>query len=124
MITDPYNEEVRRLFADPAHAGTVDDGVVVREDGQGVRIEFSARVSAGSVAALRFRAWGCPHVIAAAETVCRLLEGKSTADLEVFAVAQISELLGIPIEKTGRILVIEDAVRSLARALTDTQMTT
>ena len=119
MSADPYSPEVRRLFADPAHAGTISDGVVVREDGQGVRVELSTTTHGDTLEVVRFRAWGCPHLIAASDEACRRLEGNSIGALEEFETAQIVELLGIPIEKLGRILVLEDAVRSLARALAD-----
>lgn len=117
MTADPYGDEVRRLFAEPRHAGTVDGGVSVLEDAQGVRVELSATTAGGRIATLRFRVWGCPHLIAAAEAFCAEFEGRDVAGLEVFRAAPMKNKLGVPAEKTGRILVLEDAVRSLQRAL-------
>ena len=66
---------------------------------------------------MRFLAWGCPHVIAAAESVCAGYEGRAVTDLETFDVAELMQSLSVPVEKSGRIIVIEDAVRSLGATL-------
>ncbi len=118
MTQDPYSEAVRLRFADPAHAGALDDGVRVLVESQGVRVELSAAVSDARLETLRFRAWACPHLIAAAEAFCAAFEGRDVAELESFSGAPISENLDIPVQKAGRILVLEDAVRSLYAALT------
>lgn len=117
MSADPYSAEVRRLFAEPAHAGVLDGATVVRREGQGVSIELSARKHAGRLAALAFRARACPHLIAAAEAFCAACEGRSSAELGRFRVVDLARELGIPTEKTGRILVLEDTVRMLETAL-------
>jgi len=110
---DPYSAEVRRLFADPAHAGRLDDGTSVRLAAQGIDLELSMRRQGDRIAALRFRARGCPHLIAAAEATCRDYEGRPVATLRDFRAAPVIASLPVPIEKTGLILVLEDAVRSL-----------
>ena len=115
MSTDPYSARVRVLFADPAHAGQLANAVVVLLEDQGVRIAFSAQLAAGRIDTLRFQVWGCPHVIAAAEALCENYEGRSTAELLDFSTSDLMQSLSVPVEKTGRILVIEDAVRSLAQ---------
>jgi len=117
MSSDPYNETVRVLFAAPAHAGSLAAGTSVLADDQGVRIELSASVTDSQILALRFRVWGCPHLIAAAEWVCDHYEGGPASALEIFPVARIMEDLAVPTEKTGRILVLEDAIQSLGRSL-------
>jgi len=117
MSSDPYGQRVRELFADPAHAGRLANEPAVLIEDQGVRIAFSAKLVAGRIETLRFEAWGCPHVIAAAETFCAGYEGKSAAELLEFSVSDLMQSLSVPVEKTGRILVIEDAVRSLVQVL-------
>ena len=119
MSADPYSAKVRELFAAPAHAGELPGGKSVSVTDQGVRLKFSATSADGSISAMRFKAWGCPHVIAAAEAVCEGLEGRSARDLETCTVADVMQNLPVPVEKTGRILVIEDAVRSLGQRLRD-----
>jgi len=117
MSNDPYSDRVRELFADAAHAGDLADAARVRADDQGVRIELSARCDAGLLETLRFRAWGCPHVLAAAESFCRDYEGRPCPDLLDFRAAEVMQTLPVPTEKLGRILVLEDAVRSLGQSV-------
>ena len=117
MSTDPYSARVRALFADPAHVGQLANAASVLVEDQGVRIAFSAQLAAGRIDTLRFQAWGCPHVIAAAEAFCADYEGRSSAELLDFSTSDLMQSLSVPAEKTGRILVIEDAVRSLAQEL-------
>ncbi|MGB5629565.1 MAG: iron-sulfur cluster assembly scaffold protein [Woeseiaceae bacterium] len=119
MSGDPYSAKVRELFAAPAHAGDIAGGVAVQVADQDIRLRLSASVAGGQIEALRFRVWGCPHVIAAAEAVCSALEGRPAADLENYVAADVMQNLPVPVEKTGRILVIEDAVRSLGQQLRD-----
>lgn len=113
MSADPYSAEVRQCFAEPAHMGQIDgvDAILVAD--QGVRVELSMRTEGESIAELRFRAWGCPHLIAAVETFCAQNEEQPVVSLLEFSVAGLMKSLSVPVEKTGRILVLEDAIRSL-----------
>lgn len=113
MSADPYGPAVRALFTNPEHAGDVVGGSRIFVADQGVRIRLSARLAAGIVTELRFRAWGCPHVIAAAEALCASAEGRPAAELGSFDAGSLIRTLPVPVEKTGRILVLEDAARSL-----------
>jgi NifU-like protein involved in Fe-S cluster formation len=124
LSADPYNSTVRAYFAEAEHCGDVNDGAVGYFEDQGLRIRLSAEVEDGMITRLGFRAWGCPHVIAAAEAVCRQFEGRSAAELEQFASGQIMRDLAVPVEKTGRILALEDTVRSLGQAIQDHLSTT
>lgn len=117
MSDDPYSAEVRALFADPAHAGIIDDNCRADIADQGVRLGFSASIDNGKIVRLGFRAWGCPHLIAAAEAFCRQYEGQDPAELLEFSSSGLMQSLGVPVEKTGRILVLEDAVRSLGNVV-------
>ena len=119
MSANPYNRTDRENFADTQHRGDVTDGAVGYFEDQGLRLRLSAEVRGGVITRLLFRAWGCPHLIAAAEAVCRQFEGQSAAALEQFASGQIMRDLAVPVEKTGRILVLEDTVRSLGQAIQD-----
>ena len=114
---DPYSQAVRSLFAAPAHAGDLDDGLCAAVEAQGVRVELRGRARNGEIRALRFRARGCPHVIAAAEWLCAHYEARPVADLETASAARIIEAIDIPAGKTGRILVVEDVARQLAARL-------
>jgi NifU-like protein involved in Fe-S cluster formation len=119
MSLDPYNSIVRECFAQAQHVGVVENGAIGYFEDQGMRIRLSAEVADGRLRKLRFQAWGCPHVVAASEAFCRQFEGRPAMDLEQFKTAPIMRDLAVPIEKTGRILVLEDTVRSLGQAIQD-----
>ena len=121
---DPYNALTRSLFADLRHGGGAAAHpearcVQVAESAGGARLELCARVEAGRLADCRFRAYGCPQLLAAAEWLCRNSEGEPLSKLDSFDAAEIRGLLGVPVEKTGRILLLEDAVALLSHALRD-----
>lgn len=115
-MNDPYSKQVRALFRDPAHVGRIADGIEARVDDQGVRIRLTLSAPDGRVESVRFEAWGCPHVLAACEAFCASAEGRSLAELREYSAAAVMQSLAIPVEKTGRILVLEDAVRALGNA--------
>lgn len=119
MSTDPYSARVRELFDDPAHAGHPEGGLSVQVEDQGVRIRLSAVCAGGEIGALGFQVWGCPHLIAAAEEFCAGYEHRLARDLLAFSSAELMQSLAVPVEKTGRILVLEDAVRSLGSIVRD-----
>ncbi len=124
MNDSPYNSAVRACFENPDHAGSVAGGAVAYFEDQGMRIQLSAKVSGSTITELRFLAWGCPHVIAAAERFCRQYEGRPAVELDQFETDPIMQDLAVPVEKTGRILVLEDTVRSLSVAIQDRQSET
>lgn len=124
MNNNPYNSAVRTCFGSPEHAGKAAGDIVAFFEDQGMRIRLSASVQDSTITELRFLAWGCPHVIAASETFCRQYEGRPVAELELFATDQIMQDLAVPVEKTGRILVLEDTVRSLRAAIQDQLLST
>jgi NifU-like protein involved in Fe-S cluster formation len=123
MSTEPYNDAVRRLFENPRHAGDPDaryPAVVsaeVSESDAGFRVMLAAEMDGNELRRVRFRVFGCPHLIAAAEELCSRLEGKRPEALQDVPVTQLMELLEVPVEKTGRLLLLEDAAHALARAV-------
>ena len=118
---DPYNQDVRARFANPAHAGWPDSrypAVIIGIAGEpenGGSIEIAAGIAENTVQSLRFRAWGCPHLIAAADLACALGEGGKVAGLADLAASRLMEKLEVPRTKAGRIFLIEDALRSIVR---------
>ena len=119
MSDDPYSARVRDYFARTAHAGDLEDAVIAEIAEQGVHLRLAATEYEGNIEALRFRAWGCPHVIAACEYFCAEYEGKPVCALGEFHASNIMRNLSVPVEKTGRILVLEDVVRLLERTIRD-----
>ena len=83
------------------------------EDAQ---VIFHIRLSADAkcVTEARFQAYGCPHTLATAAWLAGQLYDRTLASLLPSAPADWSDQLGVPIEKLGRLLLIEDALRALA----------
>ncbi len=124
LLSEPYNETVREYFHDVAHAGDLSRDYpqildsAAAESGQGARIALSVGIEDGLVREMRFRVWGCPHLIAAAEWLCEQRLSGPLAALEDFPLQEIMRQLSVPVEKTSRILLLEDALKSLV-ALND-----
>jgi NifU-like protein involved in Fe-S cluster formation len=118
-ISGDYSELVRRYFANPDHAGHLPDDcnesieVEAAESESGARVVLSALVVDDTVQSLRYQIFGCPHLIAAAEAFCHDTEGRPAAALGDIDVPQLMERLAIPVEKTGRLFILEDAARAL-----------
>jgi len=81
---------------------------------QGAEVVLQCRVTAGRVAEARFRAFGCPHFIAAASWLTERLTGGSRDDLERWDWREVAEALEVPAAKFGRLLTLQDAVRAVA----------
>jgi len=116
---DPYNVVLRACFENPDHAGDL-QGEYARvlasesvESDHGVRIVLSAGIADGMIVEMRFRVWGCPHTIAAAETLCSDLEKGPVSGLSAFDTNGMMQRLSVPVEKTGKILLLEDAMKLL-----------
>jgi NifU-like protein involved in Fe-S cluster formation len=74
---------------------------------------LAALVDGNTVRSLRYQAYGCPHLIAATEAFCIDAEGRPLTVLADLDVAELMERLAIPVEKTGRLFILEDAVKAL-----------
>jgi len=107
-----YSESVRALFGRLTHAG-VASGPSIELSRGGLHIELSAELSGCQLSVLRFRAFACPHLLAAAEAYCEEFEGRTVDDLRQYSTSQAIARLEIPLEKTGRILLLEDAIAAL-----------
>jgi NifU-like protein involved in Fe-S cluster formation len=124
-LIESYSELVRRYFANPIHAGRLPNAyndVVISEATEsemGVRVVLSVVVDGDTIRFLRYRIFGCPHLIAAAEFFCDEVEGQAISALLELNVSDLMKKLTIPVEKTGRIFILEDAVKILHIALMD-----
>lgn len=123
MGQEPYNQAVRRYFANPAHAADPEARyppavtAEASESDTGCRVLLQADLDGNVLRHLRYRVFGCPHLIAASEAVCERLEGQPAAALQTFPLAWLRDLLAVPVEKTGRLLLLEDALKALAGAI-------
>lgn len=80
----------------------------------GVEFTLTARIVNEQVTQIRFRAFGCPHSIAAASWLAERLPGARIEQLEQWHWRDLAAALEIPIAKRGRLLILQDSVQSLA----------
>ena len=114
-----YSEAVLALFRLLPCAGDVPPGRGEVVCGEAVAIErgawvrFEARVEGQRITACRFRAFGCPHTLAAAAYVARSLCVPAPGTPVGLDAALLARELEVPAGKMGRLLVVEDALRAL-----------
>ena len=112
-----YNELTRRHFEHPARLGTLKGPDCYRgaagSRSAGTWVQFDIRVARTGggprVLEVRFLAFGCPHVIAAAALVAEEGEGAASEPRMPQSVDSLRERLEAPVEKLGRLFVVEDA---------------
>jgi len=118
-----YTPEVVRRFDSARGAGELRAGLPGLVSGEAedrtlqVWVRFQLQVIDGVVRAARFAAFGCPHTVAAASRAAEWLEGRRAADIGRLDMRAIERELGVPVEKLGKLLRIEDAVAACGRAL-------
>jgi len=117
-----YSELTLRYFDTAVGVGVLTGLDVYRGSAgsraQGAWVQFDVQVNAGLVQAARFLAFGCPHTIAVSAWVAEQGVGPvSTAALPC-SVQELSDRFAVPVEKRGRLLIVEDAwVAAVAGAL-------
>jgi NifU-like protein involved in Fe-S cluster formation len=89
---------------------------------RGAWVRFEARLDQGRVAECVFRAWGCPHVLAASALACAQVQGLAIDAPDAIHARSLAEALDAPAAKMGRLLVVEDAMRALFAAARRVQL--
>lgn len=113
-----YDPRVEVRFAAPPHAGPLPpgEGTLLRGEAgtleAGTLVAFEARLAGGRITAMAFRAFGCPDTIAACSLAAEQLTGATPAEARALDPLGLRDSLGIPAGKTGRLLVIQDALRN------------
>jgi NifU-like protein len=83
--------------------------------GQDTWIRFHLLVADGVVKDARFQAYGCPHTVSVAAWIAKELPGRRREALQPGTPTDWATAHGVPIEKLGRLLVVEDAVQACLR---------
>jgi len=114
-----YSGEVLRRLRELPGAGDLPPGSVAArgragDREQGAEVELAFAVREGRVEAARFRAFGCPHFMAAASWLTERLLGARREDLAAWDWREVAEALAVPAGKFGRLLTLQDAVRAAA----------
>lgn len=121
MNSADYSPLVRELFSSAkaedelkpqggewvlGEAGSVANGTWVR---------FALRIDRGRVTEARFKAYGCPHTLAAAACFAAQARGSALDQVPAEGARQVAGRLEVPPEKLGRLLIVEDAMRACRR---------
>jgi NifU-like protein involved in Fe-S cluster formation len=113
-----YSNLTRRHFDNPARAGVLTGATVRRgaagSRAQGTWVQFDVRMGSrnqgsSTVEAVRFLAYACPHIIAVADWVAQEAVGGPAEPVLPESVQALRERFEVPIEKLGRLLIVEDA---------------
>jgi NifU-like protein involved in Fe-S cluster formation len=117
---DPrYGAEVRQRMATLPGVGALRPAADVAlgragDREQGAEIVLYCRVADGRVSEACFRAFGCPHVLAAASWLTERITGATQEDLLAWDWREAAEALQVPPAKFGRLLTLQDATRAVA----------
>jgi NifU-like protein involved in Fe-S cluster formation len=119
---EPYSGLVVRYFDEPAHVGPLSGershvftGAAGRREA-GLQVRFEVRIHADLIADIAFQAYGCPHTIAACSLITERLAGQTVAELHNVDMPALMRELEVPVEKTGRVLILQDALHDCFRA--------
>jgi NifU-like protein involved in Fe-S cluster formation len=108
-----YNDLTRNYFESAANAGELEGPGVFRgaagNRDQGTWVQFDLRIQDGAVSEASFLAFACPHTIAVAAWLAEQAVGGRLQPMLPESVQALRDRFAVPVEKMGRLLVIEDA---------------
>lgn len=108
-----YNEATTHYFRTAATAGVL-TGPDVHRGAAGARergtwVQFDVLIGDGIIREARFLAFGCPHTIAVAAWVAQHAVGRGPHAELPEGLPELSRRFDVPVEKRGRLLIVEDA---------------
>jgi NifU-like protein involved in Fe-S cluster formation len=108
-----YSELTRRYFESPTNVGELSGAGVFRgvagNREQGTWVQFDLRCESGTLRAARFLAFACPHTIAVSAWLAEQSVGKAVMRTLPESVQELRDRFDVPVDKMGRLLIIEDA---------------
>ncbi len=120
-----YSLEVQQRFHSPQGAGEFAEGTPGLVTGEAedrtlnVWVRVQVQVVGTVIRSVRFRVFGCPHMMAAAGWVAEALQGRESDALRELDMHEIRTTLDLPLEKLGKLLVLENALRACWQAHND-----
>jgi cysteine desulfurase len=111
--SDPLSPMTREYFERLPGAGRLPGGTQGEAGSpeQEAWVRFYLVTERGIVKAARFQAYGCPHTLAVASWLTQQLPGRQAVQGLPGTPADWARTLGVPTEKLGRLLIVEDALR-------------
>jgi len=118
-----YSELTRRYFDSPPNVGELSGpgafrGAAGNRD-LGTWVQFDLQCESGTLTGARFHAIGCPHTIAVAAWLAEQSVGKAIERVLPESTQELRVRFALPVEKMGRLLIIEDAWLAAAGAAID-----
>jgi NifU-like protein involved in Fe-S cluster formation len=108
-----YSELTLHYFRTAAGAGVLTGPDVHRgaagSRAQGTWVQFDVQASGGIIRTARFLAFACPHTIAVSAWIVERAGGAVARAALPEDVGDLSDRFEVPLEKRGRLLIIEDA---------------
>jgi NifU-like protein involved in Fe-S cluster formation len=116
-----YSELTRRYFESASRAGTLQGAFrgAAGQPSQGTWVQFDLVVKAAVIADAGFLAFACPHTIAVAAWLADESIGRALQREMPQSVAALREQFAVPVEKLGRLLIVEDAWQAAVGAAID-----
>lgn len=115
-----YSDKLLEHFRRPRHAGPLEDPHVrtgtAGSRRVGTRVCFQVAVADGRIADAGYLVFGPPYAIAACSLTAERLIGAPATPESAPAGRDLAQELDVPVERTGVVLIVEDALRA---ALTD-----
>ncbi|MGA2341614.1 MAG: iron-sulfur cluster assembly scaffold protein [Steroidobacteraceae bacterium] len=96
--------------------GTFRGAAGSRAEGTWVQFDMQVAAEARVIVAMRFLAFGCPHVIAVAAWLAEHAVGRRVEAALPESVQALRARFEVPVEKLGRLLIVEDAWAAAMRA--------
>ena len=98
-----YTPQVTEHYENPRNIGTIVDAdgtASVGSPADGEMIKLTIKVTDDMIVAAKFRAFGCPTVIASASILTELITGTDIPEALEITAAQLSDALGgLPLDK-------------------------
>lgn len=111
-----YSELTLHYFETAPGAGVLEGPGILRgaagSRAQGTWVQFDVKVAAGCIESARFLAFACPHTIAVSAWVVEHAAGRAAQAVLPESVQELSARFDVPVEKRGRLLIVEDAWRN------------
>ena len=118
-----YSQLTRRYFESPPNVGELSGTGVFRGAAgnreQGTWVQFDLEWRSGTLRDARFLAFACPHTIAVSAWLAEQSVGTALTGALPENVQSLRDRFAVPVEKMGRLLIIEDAWRAAAVAAID-----
>lgn len=111
-----YTQQVTEHYENPRNVGTIADAegtATIGSADSGEMLKLTLSIADNTIVAAKFRAFGCPTVIAAGSILTELITGSRISDARKITAACISEALGeLPAEKQRYATYAEEVLKT------------